>query len=164
MKGFAYHEPRTISEACSILANYAGTARALAGGTDLLPRMKDGVLRPPALVNLKKLDLSGIKDNGHSVFIGALTTLTEVIDSPIINAKLPLLQEAATKVASVHIRNLATIGGNLCNASPSADTAPALLVMDTKVSIMGPGGYWELPYGNRSTGSGRAHSNPLYQT
>jgi len=155
MKGLTYYVPESISEACSVLANYAGSARAFAGGTDLVPRMKDGVIQLSALVNLKNIGLSGIQDKGDSISIGALTTLSEIIDSPIIAKRLPLLKEAAAQVASVSIRNLATLGGNICNASPSADTVPALLVLGAKAKITGPSGDWDLPLEEFFTGPGQ---------
>jgi len=155
MKGFTYYVPESISEACSLLANYAGSARAFAGGTDLVPRMKDGVIHVTALVNLKKIGLSGVQDKGDSIFIGALTTLSKIIDSPTIAKRLPLLKEASAQVASVSIRNLATLGGNICNASPSADTVPALLVLGARAKITGPSGDWDLPLEEFFTGPGQ---------
>lgn len=155
MKGFDYYEPQSISEACSILAGYAGEARPLAGGTDLIPRIKDGAMQPQGLISLRNLGLAGINETDSTIWIGSLTTLTEIVDSPAIARRLPLLKQTAAEVASVHIRNRATVGGNLCNASPSADMAPALLVLGATARIIGPAGEWTVPLEKFFTGPGQ---------
>ncbi len=160
MKGFTYHEPQSISEACSILASYAGGAHVLAGGTDLIPKMKYGTLQPGALVNVKRLGLTTIEDKGQTVSIGALATLTEVIDSPVIATRLSLVKEAASQIACVRVRNVATIGGNLCNASPSADMAPPLMVLGAKAQITGPQGDRVVPLEEFFTGPGQTALTP----
>jgi carbon-monoxide dehydrogenase medium subunit len=140
MKPFAYFAPKTLSEACALLARYGGEARALAGGTDLLLKMKTGRVAPQVVVNIKRIpDLYGRRVNTHLV-LGALTTLEEVHGSPIICKRYPALAAAAGTMASAQIRNLATLGGNLCNASPSADLAPILLALDAVAHIVGLNG------------------------
>lgn len=155
MKGFVYHEPQSMGEACSILAGYAGLARPLAGGTDLIPKIKDGAMQPQGLISLKSLGLAGITEKGSTIVIGSLTTLTEIVDSPVIARRLPLLKQTAVQIASVHIRNRATIGGNLCNAAPSADMAPALLVLGARARLNGPGGELTVPLEEFFTGPGQ---------
>ncbi|MEM2040258.1 MAG: FAD binding domain-containing protein, partial [Zestosphaera sp.] len=103
--------------------------KVLAGGTDLVVDLKIGRYKPKTIV-----DISGIKslryivDEGDKVRIGALTRMQDIVESPVIREKLPVLAEAASMLGSWQIRNMATVGGNLCNASPAADSAPPLLV------------------------------------
>jgi carbon-monoxide dehydrogenase medium subunit len=137
------------------LAGYAGGARPLAGGTDLIPKIKDGAMQPQGLISLKGLGLAGITEDSSTIVIGSLTTLTEIVDSPVIARRLPLLKQTAAEIASVHIRNRATIGGNLCNAAPSADMSPALLVLGARARITGPGGEWTVPLEEFFTGPGQ---------
>ncbi len=139
--GFEYHAPTSVSEAVKLLSEYGGDASALAGGTDLIVRMKDGSHRPKHVVNLKKIaGLAGIKETKEGISIGALTRIRDLEKSELIGNRLPVLQEAARTLGSVQIRNLATLGGNLCNASPCADTAVALLAYDAVAHIAGPSG------------------------
>lgn len=146
MKQFAYHLPTTVGDACALLEKLGGEASILAGGTDLLPKMKDGHLIRKHLISVKSIpDLRDIEIKGDSLVIGSLTTVTELVSSALVNEKAPLLSQAAALLASVHIRNVATIGGNLCNAAPSADLAPALLALDAKARITGPGGQRVVP-------------------
>ncbi len=141
MRQFAYHQPATVGEVCILLEKLGDEASVLAGGTDLLPRMKDGVITRKHLISLKNIpQLRGIQLNGDSLAIGALTTVTELVSSALVKEKIPLLSQAAELLASVHIRNVATVGGNLCNAAPSADLAPPLLALNARVRITGSGG------------------------
>ncbi|MBI3243204.1 MAG: xanthine dehydrogenase family protein subunit M [Chloroflexi bacterium] len=154
MNSFDYFSPKSLSEASEILARYHGEARAVAGGTDLLLKMKAGRLAPKAVVNIKRIpELRGLTFNGH-LMIGALTTLEELKRSPVIHEHYPALAEAANTMASVQIRNLATVGGNLCNAAPSADLAPILIALKAIARIAGPGGERRLPLDEFFTGPG----------
>ena len=131
---FEYYEPRSLKEALEILEKLGDAAKILAGGTDLLVKMKTRQVEPKALVNIKRIkELKGIVDEGDRIRIGALTTLRELEESPLIARYLPALHDAVKQMASIQIRNMATIGGNLCNASPAADTAPPLLVHEALV-------------------------------
>ncbi len=131
---FDYYEPRSLEEALTILEKYRGEARVLAGGTDLLVQMKMGLVKPKVIVNIKKIPgLDTIEQCGDHIIIGALTRLRKLEKSEIIREKLTALYEALRWMASIQIRNLATIGGNLCNASPAADTAPPLLVYNAEL-------------------------------
>jgi carbon-monoxide dehydrogenase medium subunit len=130
--------PTTVADAVAALASRG--AVALAGATDLIPSIRKREIVPRLLVNLKGIPgLSGIKRQRGAVRIGALTTVGEVLRSEIIRDDLPLLAEVAQHFASVQIRNLATVGGNLCNAAPSADLALPLLVLDARLHIRGLG-------------------------
>lgn len=140
MKPFEYFAPQTLSETGEILAGFQGDARIIAGGTDLLLQMKAGKATPRAVVNIKRIpDLRGLTFNSH-LAIGALTTLEELRRSPVVRGHFPALADAAATMASVQIRNLATVGGNLCNAAPSADLAPILIALNATAQIAGPRG------------------------
>ncbi|MCC7362205.1 MAG: xanthine dehydrogenase family protein subunit M [Anaerolineales bacterium] len=155
MQPFEYYAPHSLPEALTVLADYGGAARVIAGGTDLLLKLKAGRIAPPAVVNLKRLPaLRGQTVNSH-VTLGALTTLTDLHASPQLRARLPSVAAAAGTMASVQIRNLATLGGNLCNAAPSADLAPILIALEAVGLIAGPQGEREAPLEDFFTGPGQ---------
>ena len=139
MKNFDYFEPETKEEVFSLLRNYPkDEVIILTGGTDILPEMKGKTRFPQCLVNIKRLkDLNQILyvENDQILRIGALAKLGEVERHPLIRRKFAILASAAHSVGSVQIRNLATIGGNICRAAPSADTVPALLVLESRLRI-----------------------------
>jgi len=136
MSNFEYCRPATLLEATSILLENPG-AVLFAGGTDVLVRVKQRLLSPTLLVDLKGISelqsVSSVGENG--LRIGAMTTLTDLIENNIIRQRCPVLSQAAGKMACVQVRNRGTIGGNLANASPSADTAPPLMVMDAELEL-----------------------------
>jgi len=156
MKSFDYFSPKTLSEASEILSKNNGDARMIAGGTDLLLKMKAGRLAPKAIVNIKRIpDLRGLTFNSH-LTMGALTTLEEIKGSPIIRQHYPALSEAAATMASVQIRNLATVGGNMCNAAPSADLAPILIALNAVAVIRGAKGERRVSLEEFFTGPGKS--------
>jgi len=124
MKDFKYVEPKTIDEACSLLAKHKGKAKIIAGGTDLLVEMKEKVISPQFVVNIKGIpNIDYIRyDNSEGLKIGSVATIYAIETSSAIKEKFGMLAEAAHKLGSVQVRNLATIGGNLCHAAPSAET------------------------------------------
>lgn len=132
--------PKTLSEALSLLRKHKGAAKALAGGTDLLPKMKRRELAPKYLIDLKGIaNLNFIKyEKQKGLRIGAGTTLNEILESSVISKRYPILTEAVSQMASTQIRNIGTIGGNLCNAVPSADTAPPLIALGAGLKLVGP--------------------------
>lgn len=133
---FKYHVPESLAEAASLLEKYGDEAKILAGGTDLIPHIKQRKVEPSHIINIKKIpDLIGIKETSKGIEIGANTPLRAIELSPLVKEKIPLLSEAAASVGSVQIRNLGTVGGNICNASPSADMATPLLALDTIVHV-----------------------------
>ncbi len=136
---FEYILPQSLQEACALLAQYGQSAKVLAGGSDLLVKMKDGLLKPPYLVSLKNLDgLKGIRyESGKGVIIGARATHNDVMSNVILKEKYPSVCEAAHSMAAEQIRNIGTIGGNLVNAVPSADMPPILIALDAPARIMG---------------------------
>lgn len=156
MKPYDYLTPRTIPEAIEALTSYRGEARVIAGGTDLLLKMKAGRLAPKAVINIKRIpELRGLASNSH-LRIGALTTLEELRRSPDVRAQLPALAHAASTMASVQVRHLATVGGNLCNAAPSADLAPILIALRAVALIVGPDGERRVPLDSFFLGPGKS--------
>ncbi len=148
MQPFAYARPGSLAETVALLDRHGPDARLLAGGTDLIIRLRDGTLGPTVVIDLKRVaELQpGIRDlAGGGVSIAATTVMTDVMTDPRIRGDYEALTEAAAVVGSVQIRNRATLGGTLCNASPAADTAPALLVYGAVLRIVGPAGERRLP-------------------
>lgn len=135
---FQYARPASLSEALAMLEEVPG-ARLLSGGTDLLVGVRKGTVRPPLVIDLKRVrELApGIERNDTSVRISATTVLTDVIADERVRRQFPALVDAALVVGSIQIRNRATLAGNVCNASPAADTAPPLLVYDALVELVG---------------------------
>jgi CO/xanthine dehydrogenase FAD-binding subunit len=138
---------KSLIEASDILMKYHGKARIYAGGTDILIQMKRGQSHPEALVDIKDIpELYGIGyTEAAGLTIGALTTHHEVEKSKLVQEKYPAFHDGVSRVGSVQIRNQGTIGGNLCSALPSADSAGPLLALGAKVRIFGPNGERELP-------------------
>ncbi len=143
---FEYYEPTSLDEALELLDRLGGEAKVLAGGTDLIVKMKMRALEPKYIINLKKIpNLSYIISDSESIRIGALTTWSELERSDIVKNELPALYDAVKSMGSLQIRNMATLGGNLCNASPAADSAPPLLVYDAKVKLLSKQGVRVIP-------------------
>lgn len=134
---FEYLAPNSIKEACSMANRYKEDSKFLAGGTDLLVQMKNRQGIPKLIIALKNiLELDFIKyDKSSGLRIGALTTLQSIVNSQMIREKYNILCEATNNMASLQIRNLGTIGGNICNGAPSADTVPPLLVLNAKLKL-----------------------------
>ena len=156
MHTFAYERPATLAEAVAILEAHGPDARPLAGGTDLIIRLRDGSLAPAVVVDLKRIAelRPGIREADGAMIIGATTVMTDIAADPRVARRFRALAEAAAVVGSVQIRNRATLGGNICNASPAADTAPALLVYGAEVVVAGPGGSRRIPIGDFFVRSG----------
>lgn len=130
-----YFEPKSVGEALSFLAKHGAEAKLIAGGTDVMVDIKFKE-EPGGLVNIKQIPgLSGIRENGNGLRIGALTTIREIESSALVREKVPVLWEAAHQFASLQVRNTATIGGNIGRASPSGETLAPLLVLDAKARV-----------------------------
>jgi CO/xanthine dehydrogenase FAD-binding subunit len=141
MNAFQYLEPKSLAEAAQFMAEQGARARILAGGTDLLVQMETGRLKPETVIYVGRIpELRQISQEGGGLRIGATATLREVENHPAVMEQYPALARGAKEVGSVQIRNLGTLAGNLCNASPSADTAPGLLAYDASVEIIGQDG------------------------
>ncbi len=139
---FEYVQPKTIDEALSLLAKHKGEAKLIAGGTDFLPKMKRREIKAPKhVIDLKGLpDLDHIKyDEKDGLAIGALATIHDVEASPIIQQKFSVLAQAASSMASTQVRNRGTVAGNICNAVPSADSVPALLTLEARLTLISKG-------------------------
>ena len=131
-----YFEPTTVEECCKILKEYGSDAKILAGGTDLVPRLKNKIWRPKAVVAISKLpDIDTIAVKNDGLELGAGARLRKISLDPSLEKDYKVIMEAAGNVSSMQIRNIATIGGNACNASPSADAIQGLIAMGAKAVI-----------------------------
>jgi carbon-monoxide dehydrogenase medium subunit len=141
-EAFEMFQPATLREASRLLKENGPGGRFLAGGTDLVIAMKEKGLLPKYIVDLKRVPgLSGIRENSDgSISLGALTTMYTIETSALIKKKYPFLAQSAAEVGSIQIRNRATIGGNMANASPSADTSPALVALNATAKIASASG------------------------
>lgn len=137
---FDYYVPATLEEAYLTLARLGEKARVLAGGTDLLPKMKNELIAPLALVSLKEIKglngIASVQDRG--LIIGAMSTPNEIANSIVLRERYRSVSEAAQSMANNQVRNRATIGGNLVSAVPSADLPPILIALDASVTLVGP--------------------------
>jgi carbon-monoxide dehydrogenase medium subunit len=135
---FEYLAPDTAEELVAVLSQHEDKARILAGGTDLLGLMKNRQLRPDFVVDINRVaSMSGIaEENGDSLRIGAATKLAEVAASPLIRERYHALHEAVGTIGSVQVRSTGSLGGNICNASPAADSPPALIALGARVNLL----------------------------
>ena len=134
---FLYKKPSTIQEALELLDKHGSRAKVVAGGTDLLVLMKERRVEMDYLIDLRKIQsLEGVRQENGSLVIGARCTHTFLSEDEVILKRLPILAQAAGTIGSRAIRNKGTVGGNLCNASPAADTAVALLALDAEVGLV----------------------------
>lgn len=147
LPAFDYVRPETGQDVVRLLREYGPEARLMMGGTDLLVRMRDGAITPRVLVDVK--GVPGMQDVTYDpqtgLTVGAAVTMNRISRQRHVRAHYPLLAEAAGSVAYYQVRNRATLGGNLCNASPAADTAPAVLVLEGRMVLLGPDGEREVP-------------------
>ena len=165
MRSFEYFAPDTLAEAIRLLGERGGSARPLAGGTDLVVQMKEAATRfpyPARVVSLGRIsELAGIDfAAGQGLRIGSGATMTDIAESAAVREHYPALAEGAGVVGSYQTMNMATLGGNLCNAAPSADTAPSLLTYEAQAVIVGPGGRRTQPLGEFFTGPGKTTLAP----
>ncbi len=146
---FEYFAPQSLTEALTLLQERGEGGRALAGGTDLVVQVKEGekIPIPSYLVSLRRIpELRGIDSSARDgLRIGATATMAEIAESPLIRERYSALADGAEIVGSIQTMNMATVGGNVCNAAPSADTAPPLLVHEAVAVVAGPQGERELP-------------------
>jgi carbon-monoxide dehydrogenase medium subunit len=135
---FEYHKPKSLPQALEILSRNGRNASVLAGGTDLLVWMKEGSRAPSAVVDVKGIpELHRLEIGDGALLVGACVTFTELLESADVRGRLPLLWECARTVASVGVRNRATLVGNICSAVPCLDSAPALLAHEASVVVEG---------------------------
>jgi carbon-monoxide dehydrogenase medium subunit len=158
---FDYCAPKGLEEALDVFGEYGERARALAGGTDLILFMEKGRLKPDLVVEIPSCPpFVGIEVTNSHIRIGSRTTMRELETSSLIREKISILAEAASKVGSLQIRNLATIGGNICTASPAGDTLPALLVLDASVKLVSKSGERLVPLREFFFGPGETVRQP----
>ena len=151
-----YFEPKTVSEALSVLAKHGAQAKVIAGGTDVMVDIKFKE-EPGGLVNIKKIPgLGDIQENGAGLRIGALTTIRELETSALVREKVPVLWEASHQFASLQVRNTATIGGNICRASPSGETLAPLIVLEAKAKLAFADGEKTVPFTSFFQGPGKS--------
>lgn len=153
---FDYLAPTTIDEAVAALVKGGKDARVMAGGTDLMVKIRHRALFPKQIISLKKIDgLDAITfDEKSGLTIGATALLADVASDPMIREHYPTVAEAAESTANVQVRNMGTVVGNLCNASPSADNAPTLIALGATVNITGPSGTRSMPLDEFFSGPG----------
>ena len=138
---FDYHAPRSVGEALSLLGTLGSDAKLLAGGHSLLPMMKLRFAQPAHLIDLNRIPaLRGIREEGGDIVIGAMTVENELIASPLLRAKVPLLAEAAKLIADPQVRNRGTIGGDIAHGDPANDHPALAIALDATPVLEGPRG------------------------
>jgi aerobic carbon-monoxide dehydrogenase medium subunit len=138
---FEYHRARTVDEAVALLGEHGEEAKLLAGGHSLIPLLKLRFAQPKHLIDVRRIpNLSGIREDGGSIVIGAATTHAQIERSPVIERKLPILAETAHVIGDPLVRNMGTIGGSLAHADPGADFPAAMLVLSAEMTAIGPRG------------------------
>ena len=159
---FEFYQPATLAEASRLLKDNGPGGRFLAGGTDLVIAMKEKGLLPKYIVDLKGVPgLADIRENNDgTIAIGALTTMYAIETSPVITKKYPFVAQSAAEVGSIQIRNRATIGGNMANATPSADVAPSLIALNATAKIASAGGERTVRMEEFFSGPGQNVMNP----
>lgn len=157
MRRFQYHKPQTLAEASDLLKQYDGQASLLAGGTDLLVEMKEHLRRPEHVIDVKRIP--GLAQLHYSeksgLRFGALVTVRAIETEPVVQVKYAGLAQAVRELGSIQVRNRATVVGNICRASPSADTLPPLIADDARLHIYGPAGERTVPMEAFFTGPGK---------
>jgi len=160
MDVFDYHRPTTLSELIGVLASEG--ARILAGGTDLIPQMREGRRKVAAVVDLKNVGecvrIEGLPNGG--VAIGAAVSSTAVARHEHMQRDYPGIAASALLIGSYQVQNRASLGGNICNAAPSADAVPPLIAHGARAEIAGPDGLREIPLEDIFAGPGRTHLAP----
>jgi aerobic carbon-monoxide dehydrogenase medium subunit len=138
---FEYHAPSTVQEAISLLSQYGGEAKLLAGGHSLIPIMNLRLAQPKALIDIGKIPgLVGIREEGGTIVIGAMTTHWLIESSALLKEKVPILPEAAAVIGDVQVRNRGTIGGSLAHADPAGDFPAVAVALDMQLKAVGPKG------------------------
>lgn len=159
MSQYDYYQPETLEEAFRLKKNISDSFY-ISGGTDLMVRIKKRELHPRALISLRSIPyLSRVKNN-NMIGIGAMTSISELLKNMFLFEKYPVLIQAAKELGSVQVRNMATIGGNLCNGSPAADMAPPLLVLEAKVRLQSAQKSRDLPLEKLFQGPGEINLSP----
>ncbi len=155
------HKPKTLDGLLEVLEEAGSNGKIIAGGTDVVVKLKEGMISPEALIDISTLkDLQFIKTVEGKVQIGAGVTFTDIENHPLFGGRLGGLKEAAMEVGSPQIRNAGTIGGNICNASPAADTVPPLLALDAVVVLKSKKGLRRIKLEDFFLGKGKVDLAP----
>ena len=155
MNKFDYYQPESLKEAYRLMEKLEGKARYIAGGTDIIWRIKQNAIQADALISLRGIEsLKGINPN-NGLTLGGMALFRDMERDSDLCREYPALAQAVSLLANPQVRNVATVGGNLCNAAPSADCAPPLLVMEVDLVIEGPGGQREVRIEDFFTGPGQ---------
>ena len=161
MTSLRYEAPETVEDAVRLLADADGEARALAGGTDLLVQLRTDLVRPGLIVDLKRIPrLMEVSANGAEIRVGAAVSGAVLGESEAVKAAWPGVVEALELIGSTQIQGRASLGGNLCNGSPAADSVPALIAAGAVCEVAGPGGTREVPVEDVITAPGRLALGP----
>jgi carbon-monoxide dehydrogenase medium subunit len=156
-----YTAPSTVEEAIRILAEAPGTAKVLSGGTDLLIQLRSGRIKPDLIVDIKKIpEMSGIRERDGAFVIGAATPGAVIGECEALKRVWPGVVEAANLIGSTQVQGRASLAGNLCNASPAADSVPALIAARATCVVAGPNGRREVAVESIATGPGRTSLSP----
>src|SRR5260370_23362264 len=156
-----YIAPSTVEEAVRILAGAPGTAKVLSGGTDLLVQLRSGRAKPGLIVDIKKIPgISGIREQDGGFVIGAATPSAVIGECEALQQAWPGVVEAANLIGSTQVQGRASLAGNLCNASPAADSVPALIAARATCVVAGPNGRREVAVESIATGPGRTSLSP----
>ncbi|MBM2827274.1 MAG: xanthine dehydrogenase family protein subunit [Dehalococcoidia bacterium] len=157
MHRFDYYKPKSVAEAVALLREKGEGGKVLGGGTDLVPAMKERGRHPKYIVSIGNIDeMKGIRfAEGTGLRIGAVTKMMAVYENPVVQQRFNVLAQGAKLIGSMQTMNLATVGGNICNAAPSADAVPAFIVMDSVATIVGPNGSRQLPLKDVFQGPGQ---------
>jgi carbon-monoxide dehydrogenase medium subunit len=156
MNEMRYEAPTTLAAAVSLLAEASGRARVLAGGTDLLIQMRGGRVEPELVVDVKKIpEMISIADESGAWRVGAAVPCMQLVEDKAFGKAWPGVVDGANLIGSIQVRGRATVGGNLCNASPAADTVPAMIAAGAKALVVGPKGKREVPIEEIATGPGK---------
>lgn len=156
-----YYQPQSMTDTLKLLADFEGKLKPLAGGTDVVPAIRKGELKVDGLIDLSKIpDIRRISIQDNKIKLGSLCTFSQIERSTLIQAKVPLLAEAAGAVGSPQIRSLGTIGGNIANASPAADTVTAFIALDAKARLESVNGSRTVLVSELLCGVGRTNIHP----
>jgi CO/xanthine dehydrogenase FAD-binding subunit len=156
MEGLRYEAPETLQAAVALLAGAPAGTRVLAGGTDVIVQMETDLIEPPLLVDIKKIpELRQITAENGGFRIGAATPGMVIVSDPALNKAWPGIIDGVKLIGSIQVKGRASIGGNLCNASPAADSVPALVAAGAIARVVGPNGAREVPVEQIPTGPGK---------
>src|SRR5437764_3145154 len=161
MPALAYAAPSTVEEAVRILAGASGVAKVLSGGTDLLVQIRSGRTKPELIIDTKRIPgISGIREQDGGFVIGAATSGSVIGECEALKRAWPGIVEATNLIGSTQVQGRASLAGNLCNASPAADSVPALIAARASCVIVGSNGRREVPVEAICTGPGRTSPAP----